>query len=290
MASAPIILIPAFDMPWGTQTLHSIERRYADAVRLAGGLPLVVSSPRPEDLESLLGVADGVLHGGTPYDAHPSHLGAEGHEPGQPPDPCQNNPARALIPHLLQHGVPFLGINQGMLETNAALGGSVFQAVHEVPGRGDHRAACDAPPDVRYRVSHPVEVMPGGLLERLLGCGAIGVDSAHGQGVDRLAPGLLVEARAPDGLIEAFSLAQAPAFNLCVQWHPEWRAESNPVSMRLFRAFGDACVLRRDSRETAPLVSRPRPFDVPALLSIARNWYRQRLGGAETDKAGRTLA
>ena len=66
------------------------------------------------------------------------------------------------------------------------------------------------------------------------------VNSLHGQGVDRLAPGLRAEARAPDGLVEAFSVAEAPGFNLCVQWHPEWRAADNPVSMRLLQAWGDA--------------------------------------------------
>jgi putative glutamine amidotransferase len=68
----------------------------------------------------------------------------------------------------------------------------------------------------------------------------------HGQGVNRLAPGLRVEARAPDGLVEAFSFPKSPAFNLCVQWHPEWQAASNPVSMRLFQAFGAACQSYRD--------------------------------------------
>jgi putative glutamine amidotransferase len=68
----------------------------------------------------------------------------------------------------------------------------------------------------------------------------------HGQGVNRLAPGLCVEARAPDGLVEAFTVTRAPGFNLCVQWHPEWQAQSNPVSMRLFEAFGVACAAFRD--------------------------------------------
>ena len=73
----------------------------------------------------------------------------------------------------------------------------------------------------------------------------------HGQGVNRLADGLRIEARAPDGLVEAFSVDAARGFNLCVQWHPEWQAVSNPVSMRLLRAFGDACRAYRD-RHKAP--------------------------------------
>ena len=68
----------------------------------------------------------------------------------------------------------------------------------------------------------------------------------HGQGVDRLAAGLRIEALAPDGLVEAFSIVDAPGFNLCVQWHPEWQAAGNPISTRLFKAFGAACRAFRD--------------------------------------------
>jgi putative glutamine amidotransferase len=135
---------------------------------------------------------------------------------------------------------------RGFQEANVALGGSLHQAVHEVPGQHDHRAAADASPEVTYGLAHPVDVMPGGTLERILGQRRFEVNSVHGQGVNRLAPGLRVEARAPDGLVEAFSFPKSPAFNLCVQWHPEWQAASNPVSMRLFQAFGAACQSYRD--------------------------------------------
>ena len=66
------------------------------------------------------------------------------------------------------------------------------------------------------------------------------VNSLHGQGVKRLADGLRVEALAPDGVVEAFS-RPGKGFNLCLQWHPEWLAQENPVSMRIFKAFGQAC-------------------------------------------------
>ena len=72
------------------------------------------------------------------------------------------------------------------------------------------------------------------------------------QGIDRLAPGLRVEARAPDGLIEAVSMPAAPGFVLGVQWHPEWRFNENPVSLRLFQAFREACIayaVREGSRQ-----------------------------------------
>jgi putative glutamine amidotransferase len=66
--------------------------------------------------------------------------------------------------------------------------------------------------------------------------------------VDRLGKGLRVEARAPDGLIEAFCVEDAPGFNIAVQWHPEWRAVDNPESRILFGAFGEACAARARDR------------------------------------------
>ena len=74
------------------------------------------------------------------------------------------------------------------------------------------------------------------------------MNSLHGQGVRQLAEGLEVEARAPDGLVEAFRVRNAAAFALAVQWHPEWQAADNPHSLALFRAFGEACRERQTER------------------------------------------
>jgi len=84
-------------------------------------------------------------------------------------------------------------------------------------------------------------VQDGGMLARLLPEHRFIVNSLHSQGIDRLSPRLRSEAQAPDGTIEAVSMPDAKSFLLAVQWHPEWRAESNPTSLRLFRAFGAAC-------------------------------------------------
>jgi putative glutamine amidotransferase len=120
--------------------------------------------------------------------------------------------------------------------------------VHEIDGHMDHRDRDEDPADVQYAPKHPVDVMPGGVLERLLQQARLQVNSLHGQAVNRLAPGLRVEARAEDGVIEAFSKPDAAGFNLAVQWHPEWQAASNPVSMLLLSAFGKACAAHRDQQ------------------------------------------
>ena len=123
---------------------------------------------------------------------------------------------------------------------------TLHQAVQEVAGLHDHRARGDDPVEVQYGLSHPVQVQPGGLLARVLARDEVMVNSVHGQGVRRLAEGLRVEALAPDGLVEAFSVADSPGFALGVQWHPEWQAADNPVSMAMLRAFGAACQDYRD--------------------------------------------
>jgi putative glutamine amidotransferase len=124
--------------------------------------------------------------------------------------------------------------------------------VQEQPGLADHRAPEGAPAAVQYGPAHPVEVVPGGLLERIVDRASFEVNSVHGQGIRTLADGLRIEALAPDGLVEAFSMPSAPGFNLCVQWHPEWRAASNPVSVQLLNAFGVAVRAYRD-RVRGPL-------------------------------------
>jgi putative glutamine amidotransferase len=67
------------------------------------------------------------------------------------------------------------------------------------------------------------------------------VNSVHTQGVDRLAPGLVVEATANDGLVEAFRVVDAQNFAIGVQWHPEWKVLEHPGNLALFKAFGRAC-------------------------------------------------
>src|SRR5690606_5294495 len=110
---------------------------------------------------------------------------------------------------------------------NVALGGTLLQRVHETPGRMDHREDASAPLEVQYGPAHPIRIEQGGLLATIAGGGEHIVNTVHGQGIDRLAPGLRVEAPAPDGLIEAVSLPSDPPCTLRVQFHPEWRVPQN---------------------------------------------------------------
>lgn len=244
----PVVLVPACNRMLGQHPFHVAGKKYIDAVRLAGALPLVVPSASAEELGALLDLADGVLLTGSPSNVHPSHYGEEVYDQQLPLDTVRDDWTLPLIPQVMRRGLPLLAICRGFQEANVALGGSLLQAVQEVPGKHDHRAPEQAPAAVQYGASHPVVVQPGGVLQTLFGDGAqLQVNSVHGQGVNRLAKGLRVEALAPDGLIEAFSADLAPGFMLCVQWHPEWQAADNPTSMAILQAFGAACQAYRDT-------------------------------------------
>ncbi len=242
----PLILVPACNRQLGDHPFHIAGKKYIDAVRLAGATPLIVPTALPEELDALLDIADGLLLTGSPSNVHPSHFGEPVLDTSLPLDPDRDAWTLALIPKVLARGLPLFAICRGTQEANVALGGSLHQAVHDVAPHQDHRATPGQSAELQYASSHDVQVVPGGLLAQIVGSKRFAVNSLHGQAVNKLAPGLRVEARADDGLVEAFSVAEAKGFNLCVQWHPEWLAASNPVSMQLLQAFGQAARAYRD--------------------------------------------
>ena len=245
----PVVLVPACNRQIGLHSFHVAGKKYVDFVRLAGCLPLVVPNAGAHEVSALLNLADGVLLTGSPSNVHPRHFGEDVRNPALPLDTERDDWTLPFIPEVLTRGLPLFAICRGTQETNVALGGSLHQAVQDVAGHLDHRAPSDEDADLQYGLAHEVEVLPGGVLAGIVDRPRFQVNSVHGQAVNRLAPGLRVEARAPDGLIEAFSSAGAPGFNLCLQWHPEWQASRNPVSVQLAQAFGQACRTYRQHKQ-----------------------------------------
>ena len=248
----PVVLVPACNRMLGEHPFHVVGKKYIDAVRLAGCQPLVVPWADEVEIPALLALADGVLLTGSPSNVHPSHFGEEVLNPALPLDPLRDSLTLPLIRQTLALGLPLLAICRGTQEINVALGGSLHQAVHEVDGHDDHRPPEGAGAEQAYAPAHEVSVAPGGVLAGLVAEPRFMVNSVHGQAVNRLAPGLRVEARAPDGLVEAFSVADAPGFSLCLQWHPEWKAAENPQSVAMLTAFGKACQAWRDRHRGRP--------------------------------------
>lgn len=224
--------------------------KYARAVKVgAQAQPVVFPLADAAHIPQLLSQVDGVLLPGSPSNVHPSHFGQAVHNPSLPLDPERDALTLALITACVAQGVPLLGICRGFQEINVALGGSLHQAVHEVPGHLDHRDPKDWPVEQQYAPAHTVQFVPGSVLEQWAGAGQAQVNSLHGQGVAQLAPGLRALAHAPDGLIEAFEVQGARTFAYAMQWHPEWRCWDNPFYSAIFRAFGDAVRGRHNQRQ-----------------------------------------
>jgi putative glutamine amidotransferase len=242
MAARPLIGIPADRRILGPHPFHVVGEKYARAVLDAsGGLPLLIPSLADElGMDELLQRLDGIMFTGSPSNVEPHHYAGPPSAPGTLHDPARDATTLPLIRKAVAAGVPVLGICRGFQEMNVAFGGTLHQKVHEVEGKLDHRDDETLPLDVQYGPAHEVILEPGGLLRTLAGSDRISVNSLHSQGIDRLGGSLSVEARAPDGLVEAFRVRDAPLFAMAVQWHPEWKVMSSPFSRALFAAFGAA--------------------------------------------------
>ena len=220
--------------------------KYAEALRdcsgaQAVGFPLAA----PQQIAALLARVDGVMLTGSPSNVHPSHFGEPVADPTLPLDPRRDDLTLPLVRACVDAGVPLLGICRGFQEMNVALGGSLHQRVHQVPGLADHREPVEESLEVQYELRHTVRLLAGSVFERWAGGPEAMVNSLHGLGVHRLARGLRALGHAPDGLVEAFGIEGATTFAYGVQWHPEWRCRDNPFYAAMFAAFGVACRERR---------------------------------------------
>jgi putative glutamine amidotransferase len=240
-----IVGIPACAKTLADMAIHQTPARYAQAVLGGTGALPVLIPPLGEQMLGLLDSLDGLLIPGSPSNVHPSHYdGGESETPDRH-DLERDHTTLPLIRAAIAAGVPVLAICRGIQELNVALGGSLHQRVHTLEARLDHRGG-GGPEATRYGPCHPIAVT--GSLARIVGASSIEVNSVHGQAIDRLGKGLVVEAVAPDGTIEAVAMPSAPGWLLGVQWHPEWSFAANPHSVAILSAFGDACRMHQRDR------------------------------------------
>jgi len=243
MCARPVIGIPADRRIIEPHPFHVVGEKYIEAVASgAGGLPLLVPVLEPHvPPADVLDVIDGLFLTGSPSNVEPHRYRGEPSRPGTHHDPHRDEVTLPLITAALERGMPLFAVCRGFQEVNVALGGTLHQHVHEMPGYRVHRENHEDPIDVQYGPAHPVHLVSGGFLHELAGTDTVTVNSLHSQGIDRLAGGVTIEARADDGLVEGFSVDDAKRFAVAVQWHPEWRVWENPFSLALFEAFGEAC-------------------------------------------------
>jgi putative glutamine amidotransferase len=232
----------------GLHAFHMAGEKYLRGViDGAGAYPVILPSlAEGFDVIDILDRLDGLLLTGSPSNVEPRHYLGEPSRPGTWHDPERDLAALALIPAAIRAGMPLFAVCRGFQEVNVAFGGKLYQHVHEVPGMQNHKENPDDPLDLQYGPAHAVEFTEGGFLHGITGQRRVQVNSLHSQGVATLGAELIAEARADDGLVEAFRVKNSPGFTLAVQWHPEWKVTENPASMAIFRAFGDACRAYRE--------------------------------------------
>jgi len=246
----PLIALSACVREIGIHPFHVVGEKYITAVQDgAGGFPLLLPSLGEATAPAeILAQVDGLLFTGSPSNVEPHIYGGPASAEGTLHDAQRDAATLPLIRAAVAAGVPVLSICRGFQELNVALGGTLHQAVHEVPGRLDHREDKNKPRDAQYAAVHNIAITPGGFLAGLWPDSEVAVNSLHSQGVDRPAPGLSVEATAPDGQIESLSGADTAGFCLGIQWHPEWKVRDSALSMAIFSAFGDAARQRARMR------------------------------------------
>jgi putative glutamine amidotransferase len=225
---------------------HTAGDKYLRALSQASQVaPVILPSLLADvDIEQWLSRLDGVFLTGAYSMVDPALYGEEKTYDAYGYDEQRDSLAKALVDAVIAANIPIFGVCRGLQDMNVALGGSLYQAVQDVAGMDDHRENKDQTLAQQYGDAHSVTLAEGGLLSNIIGDSNMTVNSLHSQGIAELGRGLTIEATAPDGLVEAISVASMD-FGLAVQWHPEWQVMNNPQQKRLFEAFGDACRARQ---------------------------------------------
>ncbi|MBP6364021.1 MAG: gamma-glutamyl-gamma-aminobutyrate hydrolase family protein [Novosphingobium sp.] len=239
-AARPVLGVIACQRTVGTEPAQAVMERYIRSAMVHADVAALIVPSLP-DLMSAAEVAprlDGILLTGSPSNVDPARYQDEGGE--GPFDPGRDEIALTLVQRMIDAGRPVFGICRGFQEINVALGGTLRRDTSASADLLRHHAPDEASFDAMFDHLHPVHLTEGGMLAAALGKTDLPVNSVHYQGVGDLAPGLDVEARAPDGLVEAYSARPNGAPLVAVQWHPEWDADRNPDSAAFFHLLGRA--------------------------------------------------
>jgi putative glutamine amidotransferase len=227
----------------GPHGFHMAGDKYLRAITATmDATPVILPAMVTEtDAHALLSRLDGLLLTGSYSNIEPHHYDEENRETEPLRDPQRDNASFALIKAAIDLKLPILGVCRGFQELNVALGGSLHQQVQDMDGMMDHRENKEEDLEIQYGPAHPVRLVEGGYLHSCTKAGGAMVNSLHAQGINQLAPGLIIEAVAEDDLIEAYHLDDDSHFLLAVQWHPEWRVMENRFYQSVFRLFEQAC-------------------------------------------------
>lgn len=218
----------------GNRPMFAIMRDYVEAVKLGGGIPMLIPlGLDDQDLLQLFDRLDGlILPGGG--DIQPQFYQGRSHEALRGIDPDRDRVEIFIAQQAAKTEKPFLAICRGHQVLNVALGGTMYEDLssqfpnaqkHDFFGKG-----------LRNYLPHSVEIDPHSHLASLLGKDSSAVNSLHHQGVRDIAPDLKVTAVAPDGVVEGLEIDGHP-FGIAVQWHPENLVDDDQAMVALFEGL-----------------------------------------------------
>lgn len=221
---------------------YSAPAPYIDAVRRAGGLPLLIP-PGENEWDETLPLLDGVIvSGGTDID--PAHYGGDRRNPHVlPADAERDRSELSLVRRLLEEGeTPLLCICRGLQVLNVAAGGTLHEHIPDIRADDIHRN------EAGLWALQELHARGDSLIAEVMGATELRTSSGHHQAVKDVAAGLRVTARATDGIIEALE-CPGHAWLIAVQWHPEVTAARDPSQQALFDALVEKA--RESRRERA---------------------------------------
>lgn len=229
----PLIgLTPSMDSE--RHTMHT-RLHYPQAVEAAGGVPLLLPPLTPDTVREAARVCDGLLFTGG-VDVHPSHYGEEMLTACGEVCPPRDEMEFLLLRLALERDLPVLGICRGIQLINVGLGGTLWQDLPLQTGS----SLCHSQRPPFTMTVHTVRVEETSPLFPLLQTRDYAVNSTHHQAVRACAPSLRAAARSSDGIVEALWRPES-RFLLAVQWHPEFRFETDKGAAALFSALVQAC-------------------------------------------------
>ncbi len=241
MSSRPVLGIIACNRTVGTEVAQAVMNRYATAAMRHADCAALIIPSLPEHMRAgeVVGRLDGVLLTGTPSNVEPARY--DDPSPGEGPfDPDRDTMMLELVEAVIAAQRPLFGICRGFQEINVALGGTLRRDTSANAHLLHHHAPDGVPFDAMFDHRHRVDLVEGGLLAAAYDAPSLDVNSVHYQGIGKLADDLSVEARAPDGLVEAYSARPNGALLLAVQWHPEWATDASEQSQTYFHLLGRA--------------------------------------------------
>lgn len=210
--------------PW-----YGLRCHYSDAIGKAGGVPLAL--PYTQGVVPILAdKLDGLVITGGAFDISPTYYNSQHNHPSIVTKPQRTEFEFALAQAMLERNKPVLGICGGQQLLNVILGGSLIPHIPDaVPDSLAHEQ-----PNPRHEPGHIISITPHTMLHKIIGLATLEVNSAHHQAVEEPGPGLIINAQAPDGIIEGI---EAPQYRFClgVQWHPEFLISK--ADLQIFQAF-----------------------------------------------------